>query len=356
MNSLMMKKSKICFAITSITDNGVTRVVSILLDCIDYDKYDVYVLLTRRRKHLFELNNKSTIIEVANDITDGRLRNITELRSIILKEKFNTVVALGDYAAMYTLIACLGIKQRIIVSERNDPNKEPDKRLFRLLRNQLYKNAETIVCQTHDAAKYFESIVPYSVVIYNPVKDDLPVWEGPRKKNIVNFCRIDKQKNLSLLVEAFEIFRRTHKDYYLDIYGEGPEKEALVNVIQQKGLSGVIRLHDFCMDIHDRVKDAMMFVSSSDFEGMSNSMLESMAMGIPTICTDCPIGGAREIIQDGENGWLVPVGDVHQLAEKMNYVADNEHEAKKISLEARNIRIRLSKEEISQQWWKVIDV
>ena len=66
-----------------------------------------------------------------------------------------------------------------------------------------------------------------------------------------------------------------------------------------------------------------MFVSSSDFEGLSNSMLEAMAMGIPTICTDCPCGGAKMVIENGINGLLTPVGDKDELSAAMQQVADN---------------------------------
>ena len=60
-----------------------------------------------------------------------------------------------------------------------------------------------------------------------------------------------------------------------------------------------------------------MFVLSSDYEGMPNSLAEAMALGIPSISTDCPTGGSRELIQDGVNGYLVPVNDSIALSNKM---------------------------------------
>ena len=62
------------------------------------------------------------------------------------------------------------------------------------------------------------------------------------------------------------------------------------------------------------------FLMTSDFEGMPNALLEALALGAPSISTDCPCGGPAEIIEDGKNGFLVPVGDVDALAEKMKYV------------------------------------
>lgn len=355
----MNKKKKICFAITSITDNGVTRVVSILLDHIDYSKYDVSVLLTRKVPRKRTLNEKARIIEVTKDICSGLLgkfRNVSELHGILKKENFDVIIALGDYAAMYVLLACRGIRAKKIVSERNDPNREPEKKVFRKLRDKVYKKADMIVCQTNDAAAYFSDIVKQRVIIHNPISENLPVSDRKKvTKRIVNFCRVDKQKNLELLIDAFGDFAEKHPDYSLEIYGNGPEKQNVEAYAHASAAADRIVLKDFCLNIHDEIKQAAMFVSSSDFEGMSNSMLEAMGIGLPTICTDCPIGGAHEIIQSGENGILVPVGDKKAMSEAMSRVSDDKELADRLSESAVKIRDTLSHTKICEQWWALID-
>ena len=97
-----------------------------------------------------------------------------------------------------------------------------------------------------------------------------------------------------------------------------------------------------------------MFVSSSDFEGMSNSMLEAMGMGLPTICTDCPAGGARAIIKDHENGILVPIKDVESMYRAMKEVAENKELAEKLSVNGTKLRDELSVDKIVSQWLEVI--
>ena len=240
----------------------------------------------------------------------GRARNILELHHILKKEAFDVIVSLGDYAAMYVLFSCFGIHAKKIVSERNDPNREPDKKVFRRLRDIVYKGSDVIVCQTYDAAEYFSNIVKRRIVIYNPISDDLPIYTGKkRKKEIVNFCRIDKQKNLPLLIDAFSDFSKDHKEYELIIYGDGPEK----------------------------------------------NMIEAMGMGIPVICTDCPIGGAHEVIQTGKNGILVPVRNKNAMVEAMRQIADNPEFAMELSKNAMELRSTLSKEKICDLWWRLID-
>lgn len=115
-----------------------------------------------------------------------------------------------------------------------------------------------------------------------------------------------------------------------------------------------LSFHPAVSDVHERIKDAYMFVSSSDFEGLSNSMLEAMAMGIPTICTDCPCGGARMVIENGVNGLLTPVGDKDKLSAAMQRVADNSQIAHNIGKEAQKIRSKLSTDIIVGEWRKII--
>ena len=97
-----------------------------------------------------------------------------------------------------------------------------------------------------------------------------------------------------------------------------------------------------------------MFVSSSDFEGMSNSMLEAMAMGIPTVCTDCPAGGARAIIKDHENGLLTPLGNTEALYRAMQEVAASSELANTLSRNAVGLRDELTVDKIVEQWEAII--
>lgn len=85
----------------------------------------------------------------------------------------------------------------------------------------------------------------------------------------------------------------------------------------------------FRNDVHEKIADATMFVMSSDYEGLSNALLEAMAMGLPCISTDSPPGGARMVIRNGQNGLLVPVGNKEKLMEAMDSIAANAEMAEK---------------------------
>ena len=99
--------------------------------------------------------------------------------------------------------------------------------------------------------------------------------------------------------------------------------------------------------------DCTAYVSSSDYEGMSNSMLEALAMGIPAVCTDCPIGGARTVINDKQNGLLVPTGNAEALYQAMKFIVENPEAAKEMGISASKLRNKLNIHDIANEWTKL---
>ena len=147
---------------------------------------------------------------------------------------------------------------------------------------------------------------------------------------------------------------RDYPDYTLRIYGRGEERDNLIAVIKEKRLEKSVILEDFATDVHERIRDAAMFVCSSDFEGLSNSMLEAMAIGLPCVCTDCEGGGARMMIRDHENGLLVPMRDEQALYSAMKEIVETPVMAQQLSREAAKVRDQLSLEKIADQWEAMI--
>lgn len=231
-----------------------------------------------------------------------------------------------------TYFGSRGLNTKIIYAERNAPelefpkdNKEKE-RLFKLL-----SKADGAVLQTEDELNFYKNRIKNPVVINNPVKANLPEpYQGERKNVIVNFCRIAEQKNLPLMIKAFLEFHKIHPEYTLEIYGNTVEKteedlkSSYLEMISSLNAEKYIKILSPRADVHEVIKDCAMFVSSSDYEGLSNSMLEAMAIGLPCVCTDCLGGGAREMITDGENGLLVPMNDVDMLAQAMCRIVEDE--------------------------------
>lgn len=254
------------------------------------------------------------------------------------------------------LQAARGVREiKTVFCERNNPVRPDMPPHIMKLRDRYYSRADVGVFQTNDEMAYYTRLKGPKLVIPNPIKDDLPnIFQGKRRKEIVNFCRLTEQKRLSLLVDAFHMLLKDYPSFTLRIYGKGDYEDSLRSYIDNQGLSDRVFIESFALNIHERIHDATMFVSTSDFEGLSNSMLEAMAIGLPCVCTDCDGGGARMMIRDHENGLLVPKGDVNAVYRAMKEIIENPGLAQKLSNEAYKIRKELSVDKIVEKWMEVI--
>jgi len=296
-----------------------------------------------------------------NDNIRG-IRNSTDLRVYLVANQGAIIISFGFNIFEKVYWAAKGLNFKIIYAETNASDKFINDRNFNAT-CRLLKKANSWVFQTKEQRRFlgYENN-PDAEVIHNPIKECLSdVYIGTKQKTIVNFCRLSPQKNLILLVKAFEKFLRQNPEYVLKIYSDTVSKselylkDELLLYINEHNLKDKVFILPPRSDIHDVIKDCAMFVSSSDYEGISNSMIEAMAMGLPCVCTDCRGGGAREMITDGENGLLVPVGDVEALSQAMHRMVNEEGLAEKCGKNAALVRETLSIEKITQQWLDVIE-
>lgn len=174
------------------------------------------------------------------------------------------------------------------------------------------------------------------------------------EKKVVAAGRFTKQKNFSMLIYSFAEFHKKYPEYELVIYGEGSLREEYIRLINELDVSEYVKLPGYVSDVNECMRSAAMYVSSSNYEGISNSMLEALAMGIPTICTDCPVGGAAMAIQNEKNGILIPVGDEKTLYQQMCRLADDTEYANKLSKNALDIKNEYTIEKIAKRWIEVI--
>jgi len=277
---------------------------------------------------------------------------IRVLREYLIANPERSVIAFLQPAVNIALLASQGLPNKVIISERADPNRYCLTRYMPYFAKKWYPKSYKIVFQTSSAQDYFpEEVKCRSTVIFNPLKPTLPEsYHREREKKVVNFCRLSEQKNIPLLIDAFEEFYKIYSEYKLEIWGEGELEDEMRAYIREKGLDDCIIIKPFDSTLHETIKKYAMFVSSSDYEGMSNSMLEAMAIGLPTICTDCPAGGARAIIRDHENGLLVPIRDRVALCNAMKEVAADEELSKKLSVNGTKVREELHVDAIVRKW------
>lgn len=350
---------KIVFVIETLYGGGAERVTAALANefCKD-NKNQIHIITYSCDENKDYFIDSRIIRHEIGDVLGGNRmhrihKRIARIRSLIKGIDPYCVISLGSPIIVNPLVvAMFGLGCPLILSERNDPRNFPVSKFQRFSRIICYTYCAGLVFQTHEAKEYFPRFMQKkSVVICNPLTSKLPEpHQGERDLRIVNFCRLTSQKNLDLLIDAFSDICEEFAQYTLHIYGDGEEKERLQLKVQQMGLSDRVTLHGYTSNIYEKINKASLFVSSSDYEGISNSMLEAIALGIPTICTDCPAGGARETIEHGKNGLLVPVRNRLKMAEAMKNVLNDERLAKSLSHEGLKFRETISIGAITQKW------
>jgi glycosyltransferase involved in cell wall biosynthesis len=282
-----------------------------------------------------------------------KLIRYKKIRNYIKRLKPDVVLAFPEDVGIFVIPALLGTRLPVVVSERNNPWVMPWKKGTRLMRKLFYPFAAGIIFQTEQAASFFpRHIREKGIVLPNPLDlTRIPKpWAGARRKEIVGAGRLDKQKNFPLLIRAFARFHVQHPDYTLTIYGEGPLREELEKLASSLLPKDSYRFPGVTTELLERMRGAAMFVLSSDYEGLPNVLIEAMAMGLPVISTDCPSGGPANLIEDGRNGLLVPVGDENALYKAMSSIAESEELASMLGENALKIKEKLDAAVVAERW------
>ena len=150
-----------------------------------------------------------------------------------------------------------------------------------------------------------------------------PRYEDDRPQDIVAVGRMDENKNQRMAIRAFCKIAERFPDARLILYGDGPLRRELTEEVRSLDMSERILLPGRITDVPEKLEKAYAFVLTSFTEGMPNTLIEAMSLGTACISTDCPCGGPKDLIRDGENGFLVPVDDSDALADRLTRLLEN---------------------------------
>jgi glycosyltransferase involved in cell wall biosynthesis len=161
--------------------------------------------------------------------------------------------------------------------------------------------------------------------------------------------RLTNQKGFDRLIPAFAQVAREHPDWTLRIYGSGPHRARLQRSILERGLYNNVRLMGRANNMGEEFAKASIYVMSSRFEGFPMVLLEAMSKGLAVVTFDCP-RGPSDLITPGEDGLLVPNGDIDGLAQGLLHLVEDEERRRSLGAAAVRTAGRYDAESVGRQW------
>lgn len=347
---------KLLFYISTIRGGGAARVMTNLANQFAADNNEVHLVTNFPAVEEYFLDDKVLrySLEAEESVKHPLIKNyqrISALRKLIKKVSPDIVISFMHENDVRAYAATRGLHTKLLLSVRNDPTKLYRAKLKEKIARYVYGHADAVVFQTKDAKAWFGNIKGNSKVIYNQVA---PVFYKVERdamlcKDIVTTGKFMPQKNHQMLMKAFCMIAGEVEDNLI-IYGDGKLRGEYEKFIEQNNMKDRIFIPGNCSNVAETIALNKLFVMSSDYEGMPNSLMEAMAVGMPCISTDCPCGGPKELSGKTDSIELVPVKDTNRLAEKMKQMLASEDYAEKKAALAKQRAEEFKPELIYCQW------
>ena len=242
------------------------------------------------------------------------IRMILKYRKLIKKIGPNIIISFLNTVSPAILFSQIMRSVPVIVSERSDPFKNTNKIGRKILRYLSYYRADLITVQFdvfkrfHKAAFKMNKIVTIPNMILPP-KRKKDTEHIRSRVSFVTFATLSEVKRLGLMIKLFAKIHQRCPDTELNIYGEGPERGYLEDLVSELNLKSAIYLKGYVSDSHKYLAENDIYLMTSVREGFPNSLGEAMATGLPSVSFKCH-DGLVELIQHGINGYLVNEGDI----------------------------------------------
>lgn len=277
------------------------------------------------------------------------LQTIWKIRKEINDERPDILIPFVSGNVIY---AYLAVRNRyyIVGAERGNPEVLPP--ILKGLCKYIYPKCNYMLFQSEGAADFYfkgksgnYEIIPNPCIF--PVNHSRQNGEGSSMK-IVSSCRLAREKNLDILIRAFQQCRAQEKAE-LFLYGEGEEEQSLKIQVHEAGLEDKIKFCGKVDNVSAHIGDADIFVLVSSGEGMPNGLIEALALGIPCITTLCMTNNTNFLVEDGVNGLIVKKRDAGGLADAIDRLIYEKELRNRLSENALKIRETLSEQHIHEK-------
>lgn len=295
------------------------------------------LLLYRKKQRLFKKRLEKKLKEIKPDITIS-----------LLRRDINFINELGDGSVKMGELHFNRLFYRDFKNNKFPPFIQ--RIIAKFWQRQLIENVRKLaafVVLSHEDAGYWAELDNLTV-IYNPLSITPSHVSSLNDKQVIAAGRLTFQKGFDRLISAWKIVAARHPDWVLKIYGPG-DKDNLSGLISDLGINGSCHLAGSTANIVEKYCESSIFTLSSRYEGFGLVLVEAMACGLPVVSFDCPCG-PREIVRDGEVGFLVENGNIEQLADKICYLIEHEDIRKMMGNKAQDHAQNFDIANISKQW------
>lgn len=316
-----LKRLRIACVIASMNPGGAQRVIAQLCNHFAAQGHDVSLLILESEPaSFFKLGAGVRLLPLGRHFKGHGIKRILRvaqwvlaIRRALVDMKPDIVISFIDLTNVMVLLATRGLGIPVIVSERTDPHHHPIGRIGNALRHLTYPRACRIVVQTARAARFFSrNDRSKLVVIANPVSPAaVPARPSLIGRNgrwrIIGIGRLDRPKGFGLLIRAFARLADRFREWDVVIFGEGPEREALLKAVADENLIGRVAIAEPTKAIETELAASHVFALPSRYEGFPNALAEAMSAGLPAACFS-GVSGVEELIEPGRCGLLADFG------------------------------------------------
>jgi len=360
------EKTSVLLVSTILNTGGAERFVSTLLEHLDRSRLEPSLCLLRDNVG-YPIPKDVEVRSLGFQHSRQFPAVVRRLRQVVEDERPDVVLSSINATGIAVGLALRSSSYKALWIARigNNPTLA-DRGLRRLLARQVLPLADHFVVNANGLLGELETCYPFTKgsisVLGNPTDfarlDELAAADpGLRNSSeeplLIAVGRLFRQKRYDVMLKALALVRK-EMPVRLWVCGEGAERRALTRKIRRLGLSNAVQMLGFCDNPFTLMKQADLFVMSSEFEGLPNALIEAQGLGLAAVSTRCPHGPA-EIIDDEETGLLVPVNDVRALAAAILRLLRDQQTVEKMGQAARQrIRVKYGVTPLIRAWEKLI--
>lgn len=340
---------KVSFIAANLNSGGAERVMSLLANQFIENGYEIEFIFLKKNIHFYPLHQNVKIKVAENECSsESLIKKLLWMRNYIKHYKPDAIFAFRIAIYCVTLLSLLGLKVPVIASERNDPRFYGI--TWKIIQALLLPLANHFIVQTQQIKDFFPRFIQKKTdIIFNPVTEKVFLLPNiPKEKRIISVGRLHSQKNQKMMIEAFARVSEKFPEWSLVIYGEGPEREALESLVERLKVKDKVILPGRSENIIDELNKSEIFAFSSDYEGMSNAVVEAFCVGLPIITTK--VSGTEDFIKENKNGFLLEINDVDGMEKAMQKLMSDENLRKMIGDNNRQQANIFKIDLVFQQW------